>query len=143
MKKFLRWVRERALMAGMVEPRTNGEKRLLNYYQNVKEIERRARGDISIDAYTNAGASMVLDDYLKQGAKLASAYVIKGDTVEAGRHLAIQDLAYRVRAAQGYAMSKDFRYYMTIMPVLQLLSPEAHQVIGDAALRALNYQLRG
>ncbi|MCW5697345.1 MAG: hypothetical protein KIS96_11520 [Bauldia sp.] len=97
-----------------------------------------------IDRYVIAAQTMTIDELLKVGSRVASRYVIEGKRINVARSLAIQDLAGSIREINGYEMAKEWRGLMEAMPVLLLLSPEAHRAAARnvAALEATAKRLR-
>lgn len=89
-----------------------------------------------IDRYAAAAAAMTLDYLVDLACKEASAYVVKGANVNDARALAVQDLAGSIRAVHGYEMAKRWREKVTGMPVLLLLTPEAH-IAAEESLRLM------
>lgn len=80
----------------------------------------------NIDRLVVAAATLTLEEMVAEGCRIASGYVIKGGSIESSRHLAIQDLTPAIRQMHGRQMAQEYRERMLDMPVLLLLTPEAH-----------------
>ncbi|MCB1497488.1 MAG: hypothetical protein KDJ86_17035 [Bauldia sp.] len=125
-------IRTVLLRLGLVGPRTAAERADQAMRRRTRQAARIAaelRPEHGINAEAMAAGVILLDALVDRGCKRASRYVLEGKTVEAGRALAIQDMAAEIRTDHGYEMAKQFRGRMQEMPVILLLTPEAHEYL--------------